>query len=153
MSEDVKLDANQQAFVLQCERIAEQRGRAAGLAEAVKVADEMAAQIERDLKLVADGKDVLETYQLALFHIADRLRALSTSPGEHVECVAWRTEIDDESHMWIASTIAHDIMAQGDTFEEAKMRLETAIALDKQGLKTGPSPVCKSFRAMLSAEE
>ena len=62
---------------------AEQRGRAAGLAEAVKVAETMAAQIDRDLQSVDDGKDVLEAYRLALFHIVDRIRALSPSP-DHV---------------------------------------------------------------------
>ena len=60
-----------------------ERGRAEGLAEAVKVAETMAAQIDRDLQSVDDGKDVLEAYRLALFHIVDRIRALSPSP-DHV---------------------------------------------------------------------
>jgi len=66
-------------------------------------------------------------------------------------CVAWETHHIDGEPAWIAATLDHDILAHGETAQEARERLALAIALDDQGRKTGPSPICQTFTIPISA--
>ena len=78
------------------------------------------------------------------------LEALAMREGGF-RCVAWETHHIDGEPAWIAATLDHDILAHGETAQEARERLALAIALDDQGRKTGPSPICQTFTIPISA--
>lgn len=100
------------------------RGRAAGLAEAVKVAEEYAAHNQKRAKKVSNPLKHAAVFAKATAgaHLADKLRALSTSPGEHVP--DWVRDHFRERLAW----------ADGDGMSEVSVNTE-------------------ALRAMLSAKE
>ena len=96
--------------------------------------------------------------ELVAMTIKNASRALKPDAGEWqrvpegIECIAFQTYMEDSdgSHVaWIASTVDHDIMQQGRTFEDAKQKLLIALHLDHQGLATKSNPAVKTFRAMI----
>lgn len=132
--------------------------RAAAMAEAAEVLD---AYGEYDQAMCCDGREcgcqgssVHQTIQHYILALATTPAGMVCVPVESgLECVAWEAAFPDGEKVWLASTVAHDIMSQGKTYEKAKERLEITIEMDALGRNTNPSPIVKTFRALTATHK